>query len=116
MSKIGSHGGDSDGVDIKKTKNMEDDFFKISDQGMFMLVGIQNSRFKVEKQTWVLIDGDTSPQNSQPGLNIHAESVVDGMFYHYDGHDATLHQYPLLDLIGDIQEEQKYLLQIEKII
>ena len=87
----------------------------IVDQGMCMLVGIHNSCFKVEQQTWVFNDGDTSLQNSQSGLNRHAVAVVDGMFYHYDGHDETLHQYQLLDLFGDRQQKQKYLIQIEKV-
>ena len=104
VSKIDPHGGDNDGVDIQKTlKNGGRKYFMIVDQGMCMLVGIHNSCFKVEQQTWLLNDGDASSHNSQSRLNRHAVAVVDGMFYHYDGHDETLHQYQLLDLFGDRQ-------------
>ena len=60
---------------------------------MFVVVGIQKSHFKVKKETWVFDAGATSPQTIQPELNRHAVTVVDGPFYHYDGHHGTLNKH-----------------------
>ena len=55
-------------------------------------------------------EGDISQQKTHIGLNKHALVVVNGRFYHYDGYDGTLHKYPLLYLVGEKQEESKYLI------
>ena len=63
VSKIGAYSGDRDGMDIQTIKQMKRrKKFKIADQGMFMIVGIQNTHFIVGKQTWVFNNGDTSSQ------------------------------------------------------
>ena len=80
-----------------------------------IVVEIENSHFKVGKQTLLFIDNNTSPQNTQPGLNIYALAVIDGFFYHYDIHDDTLHKYSLQYLVGDRQKELKYLLRVAKV-
>ena len=67
-----------------------------------------------KKQTRVFNAGNTSPQNTQLGLNRHAVKIVDDLFYHYDRHDETIHKYPLQCLVGR-QDERKYLIRLKKV-
>ena len=81
-----------------------------------MVAGIQNCQFKVERQTWVFHNGNTSPQKLQPGLNRHVVAVVDCYFvFHYDVRDIMIHKYPMQYLEGDRQDELKYTLRVEKV-
>ena len=67
-----------------------------------------------KKETRVFNAGNTSPQKTQPGLNRHAVEIVDGVFYHYDRHNGTIHKYSLQYLVGR-QDERKYLIRLKKV-
>ena len=82
---------------------------------MFLVAGIQNTHFKVGQYTWRLGNGERCPEKTQPGLNRHVVAVIDGLFIHYDIHNGSLFKYPLQYLVGDRQEEKKYLVRVKKV-
>ena len=49
-------------------------------------------------------------------MNRHAVTLIDGGFFHYDIHDGKLHRYTLKYLVGERQEEHKYLVRVQKIM
>ena len=63
----------------------------------------------------MFVNGDTSPEKKQPGLNRLVVVVIDGLLFHYDIHNGTLYKYPLHYLVWDRQEEMKCLVRNEKI-
>ena len=83
---------------LKKLKG--ETYFHLKNHGIFMVVGIQNSHFKVEQQTWVFHNGNTSSQKVQPGLNRHAIAVVDKYIFHYVVNDGKIHKYSIQYLEG----------------
>ena len=86
----------------------------MEDQGIFLVIGIQNNHFQVETNIWLFNEGDASSPNSQPGLNRHTVTVVDGLIYHYNQHDGTLHTFPFAYLVGKYVKN-KYLIKVEKV-
>ena len=94
------------------TKHQKDKQFNITKQGMFLVVGIQNPYFTVGQQSWRFETRNACPEQQQPGLNRHAITVIDGTLFHCDIHDGKLYRYPLKYLVGNRQEEQKYLVRI----
>ena len=107
------HGGELDIT--QNTEVLRGEHFKIAIQGMFLVAGIQNTNFKVGQYTWRLGNGETCPENTQPRLNRHVVAVIDGLFIHYDIHNGSLFKYPLQYLVGDRQEEKKYLVRVKKV-
>ena len=99
----------------KLKKHQGPEQFAITPKGMFMVVGIQNTTFKVGNNSWRFHTINASPEIQQPGLNRHAVVVIDNNFFHYDIHDGTLHRYPIHLLVGKRQDEQKYLVRVEKV-
>ena len=85
----------------KLNRLLGEQYFKIEAQGMFLVVEIQNTQFKVGQQTWTFGNGDTSPEKKQPGLNRHTVAVIDGHYFHYVIHNGTLYTSPLHCLVGD---------------
>ena len=98
----------------KVIKHQRDKQFNIVQKGIFLLVGIQNPQFTVGKQSWRFETLYACPENQQPGMNRHAVTLIDGVFFHYDIHDGKLHRYSLKYLVGERQEEHKYLVRVQK--
>ena len=89
------------GWTLRKVQKLSGDkTFKIADQGIFFVVVIKNTHFKVEQQTWMLGNGEICPKKTQPGMKGHAIAVIDGIFIHYDIHNGSLFKYPLKYLVG----------------
>ena len=83
----------------KVQKLSGDKTFKILNQGIFLVVGIQNTHFIVGLQTWRLVNGERIPEMTQPGLNRHVVAVIDDLFIHYDIHNGSLFKYSLHCLV-----------------
>ena len=104
------------GWTMRKLKKLQGQkHFDIASKGMFKVVGIQNTIFKVGTKAWNFNLENNAPEQQQPGLNRHAVAVIDGNFFHYDVHDGTLRRYPIHLLVGKRQDEQKYLVRVEKV-
>ena len=73
---------------LKKHQGQEQ--FDITPKGMFVVVGIQNTTFKVGNNSWRFLTINASPEIQQPGLNRHAVAVIDSNFFHYDIHDGIV--------------------------
>ena len=77
-----------------------------------MVVGVQNTTFKVDKKSWSFNTINASPELQQPGLNRHTVAVIDSNFFHYYINDGTLSRYPIHLLVGQRQDEQKHLVWV----
>ena len=70
------------GWTLRKVKKLsEDKSFEIADQGMFLVVGIQNTHFKVGQQKLRLGNDETCHKKTQPRLNRHAVIVIDSSLF-----------------------------------